>query len=327
MRDLKNKLITSGKGLTNIQSRRTKSFGYQVLGFGAGGGGAKFIVATGGSPACGTTSGDYKIHKFTGPGTFCVSTVAACAALNVVSYMVQAGGGAGSGGYPIGGGGAGGFREYKSSEDSYTASPLDGNPGGTAITVTATGYPITVGGGGAPSGTVAGAKGSDSVFSCITSTGGGSGSGATAGGDGGSGGGGGGQVGTQSGGTGNTPSVTPAQGKDGGDSHVPDASNTRGGGGGGATVAGASGATSGSGGAGATTSISGSPTAYGGGGGGGSENFTAGAGGSGGGGTGGQYPACNATDGTVNTGGGAGNGYSAQKNGGSGVVFIRYKFQ
>ena len=36
MRELKNRL-TDGKSSTNIQSRRTKSFGYQVLGFGAGG--------------------------------------------------------------------------------------------------------------------------------------------------------------------------------------------------------------------------------------------------------------------------------------------------
>ena len=35
MRELKNKL-TSGKNTKNIQQRRGKSFGYQVLGFGAG---------------------------------------------------------------------------------------------------------------------------------------------------------------------------------------------------------------------------------------------------------------------------------------------------
>ena len=38
MRDLKNKL-TSSKNTKNIQSRKGKSFGYQVLGFGAGGAG------------------------------------------------------------------------------------------------------------------------------------------------------------------------------------------------------------------------------------------------------------------------------------------------
>ena len=62
--------------------------------------------------------------------------------------MVVAGGGGGGSGYQFGGGGGGGFREYKSPVTPYTASPLDGNPGGTAITVTATGFPITVGGGG-----------------------------------------------------------------------------------------------------------------------------------------------------------------------------------
>ena len=36
MRDLKNKL-TSSKNTKNIQDRKGKSFGYQVLGFGAGG--------------------------------------------------------------------------------------------------------------------------------------------------------------------------------------------------------------------------------------------------------------------------------------------------
>ena len=45
-----------------------------------------------------------------------------------------------------GGGGAGGFRESKSASGSYTASPLAWS---AAITVTAQGYPITVGAGGA----------------------------------------------------------------------------------------------------------------------------------------------------------------------------------
>ena len=36
MRDLKTKL-TSGKNTKNIKSRKGKSFGYQVLGFGSGG--------------------------------------------------------------------------------------------------------------------------------------------------------------------------------------------------------------------------------------------------------------------------------------------------
>ena len=67
--------------------------------------------------------------------------------------MSRAGGGGGgsspntNSGAP---GGAGGFREVKGPVDSYTASPLDGvaTPA-NLITVSATPYPIGVGGGGA----------------------------------------------------------------------------------------------------------------------------------------------------------------------------------
>jgi hypothetical protein len=121
MRDLKNKL-TSSKNTKNTQSRRGKSFGYQVLGFGAGGAVSPFIKATGGTITC---SGDYRIHTFTGPGTFTVSNTSSTPANNTVSYMVVAGGGGvGCSGGGGGGGGAGGFREYKSSVDCYSASHL-----------------------------------------------------------------------------------------------------------------------------------------------------------------------------------------------------------
>jgi hypothetical protein len=63
-----------------------------------------------------------------------------------VDYLVVAGGG-GGGGIMGGGGGAGGFRESVPSPAAWTASPL-ANPGG-ALPVTAQGYPITVGAGGA----------------------------------------------------------------------------------------------------------------------------------------------------------------------------------
>ena len=64
-----------------------------------------FIEATGGTV---TTSGDFKIHTFTGDGNFVVSSVGDCkgnpaANKNNVSYMVVAGGG--GGGYYGGGGG------------------------------------------------------------------------------------------------------------------------------------------------------------------------------------------------------------------------------
>ena len=65
----------------------------------------EYIVATGGTPACGTICGDYKIHTFTSPGTFCVSAVAGCAPYNQVDYLVVAGGG-GGGDCRGGGGGA-----------------------------------------------------------------------------------------------------------------------------------------------------------------------------------------------------------------------------
>ena len=51
-------------------------------------------MATGGTV---TTSGNFKIHTFTSPGTFCVSTVGNSAGSNTVSYVVVAGGGGGGG--------------------------------------------------------------------------------------------------------------------------------------------------------------------------------------------------------------------------------------
>jgi len=284
--------------------------------------GRSFLAATGGTV---TTSGDCKIHTFTGPGTFCVSNISSISDENIVSYLVIAGGGANHNGNPVGGGGAGGYRELKNPLTPYTASPLNGycTPA-NRVSVTATAFPITVGGGGAPGPSLCAAKGSNSIFSTITSTGGGA-SGNPAGGSGGSGGGG--TQGGNPGGAGNTPPVTPAQGNDGG-AGVGGGSSQRGGGGGGAGGAGATGTASGDGGSGATSSINGTPTVRAGGGGGGSENYAAGGAGPGGGGAGGQYPSCTAaSNGTANTGGGAGGGYSARKNGGSGLVIIRYKFQ
>ena len=311
--------------------------------------GSSFITATGGSI---TTSGNDKIHTFTGPGTFCVATVGACAANNLVSYMVIAGGG-GSGSERGGGGGAGGYRETKSPVTPYTASPLDGYPTpGNRITVTATGFPITVGGGGGISGSYPpyshGVRGSNSIFSTITATGGGGGKGAlknvNACAPGGSGGGGAhstGCSGIKCGGTGNVPPVTPAQGTSGGGAGSPPGpSGGAAGGGGGAGGAGTQGSgepgSGGAGGVGTTSSINGTPTIRAGGGAGGAwgggvaPNNPGGgpAGGGVGGGPGGTGADCS-TAGTANTGGGAGGaGPGAQgHSGGSGIVIIRYKFQ
>ena len=310
--------------------------------------GASFITATGGTI---TTCGNCKIHTFTGPGTFCVSAIATCSANNQVSYIVVAGGGSG-GSAPstirgAGGGGAGGFREDKSPVTPYTASPLDGAGN---ISVTATAFPITVGAGGSGNGTVGcNTNGSNSVFSTITSAGGGKAGGESStsagadGDDGGSGGGGG--VGNASGaaGSGNTPSVTPAQGTNGGSGSPPafnysPANNAAGGGGGGATGQGTNGqaapstSIAGPGGAGVSTSISGSSTAYAGGGGGaaGVNACTKGSGGLGGGGNGDCGPGGGGAAGTANTGGGGGGAVASPVtgfNGGSGIVIIRYKYQ
>jgi len=281
-----------------------------------------FIVATGGAI---TTSGNCKIHSFTGPGTFTVSNLSTTPANNVVSYMVVAGGaGAGataSGSYAAGGGGAGGFREDKSPVTPYTASPLDGAP---AITVAEQDYPITVGGGGAAgptsSGTIQGTSGGNSIFSTITSAGGGGGGAganpATPGVPGGSGGGSGGFDNPPGGtaGTGNTPPVSPPQGQNGGSSGAGDPPGGGGGGAGGVGTNAAPGTGPKAGGAGVATEIRGSSVTYSAGG--SSGNYPSG-----------TTPGGNAGDNTGDGGDGAGGNGRQSANGGSGIVVIRYKFQ
>jgi len=245
-----------------------------------------FVSASGGSVS---SDGNFKVHTFTGPGTFTVNCISNVPANNTLSYLVVAGGG-GAGGDQGGGGGAGGFREFKSdTAGCYTASPRDGNPGGTSVTAAVQSYPITVGGGGAggPGGPNCaagrGTPGVNSVFSTVTSTGGGGGGTHPGGGndglDGGSGGSG---RNGGPGGTGNTPPVSPAQGTNGG---------TSGNSGGGALATGPGG--------GATTGITGSPATYS------SGSFPSGIG-----------------------HGGTGEGDNVAGNaGGAGIVVIRYKFQ
>ena len=304
-------------------------------------GSENFIIASGGTPCAGATCGDCRIHTFTGPGTFCVSQLATCAANNVVSYVVLAGG-AGGGNGGGGGGGAGGFRETKSPVTPYTASPRCGYPNApNIITATASPYPIAVGGGGAaascPGSAARGSSGCASTFDTITSAGGGgAGSGIVAVMPGLNGGSGGGARANHcvSGGTGNTPPTTPAQGTDGGTSTPPVGRAT---GGGGATVAGQpnTSPTGGAGGTGATTCITGSPVGYGGGGGGGSNGGPVSAGPGSPCGTGpAGAPNCAPVPGNApnNKGGGGGGGGGSAgpptaANGGSGVVIVRYKYQ
>jgi len=289
----------------------------------------KYIAATGGTV---TTSGNDKIHTFTGDGNFVVSQVGSSGIGNSVSYLVLAGGGGGGsdsgtgGGVGSAGGGAGGFREGKSPHTPYTSSPIVAPDG---LTISAQTYPITVGGGGASGGTQGnGSKGSNSVFSTITSAGGGQGLGnpntPTDDGPGGSGGGG---TFNEGGGSGNTPPVSPSQGNNGESGSF--SGQYPGGGGGGAAEAGGTDGDS-QGGDGVTSSIPGSSTALAGGGGGSRLSGTAGGGGDGGGGAGGPVPGGNGTAGTTNKGGGGGGSAGHGGNGaagGSGVVIIRYKYQ
>ena len=268
---------------------------FSLYGIASSGAGAK---ATGGTV---TSDANYYYHTFTSSGTFTPTQSI------TADYLVVAGGG-GAGGSNGGGGGAGGLR-------STVTATGGGGSLETPLSLTATGYTVTVGAGGAglaASGN--GAAGNNSVFSTITSTGGGYGAGGStnnAGGTGGSGGG-----GTYLSGTGGTPTTNQgfAGGTGGG------ASNVGGGGGGGAGVAGAAPTVAGVGGAGGNgvaTVVSGSSVTYAGGGG-GHGGSGGGAGGTGGGGAG-------AVSGTANTGGGGGgwNG-TVVGSGGSGIVIVRY---
>jgi len=331
--------VDSTKGWVNVQNAEDTETG------------AAFITATGGTE---TTSGDFKIHTFTGPGTFTVTCAGNAAGSNTVDYLVVAGGA--SGGAANGGGGGGGAGGLRYSASTY-CTPAPAPSAGTALSVTATAFPIQVGGGGAavaipgtPPAYERGNPGVDSTFSTITSAGGGGGGGGYCGSNGpgssgGSGGGGGkggpGQPDESVGGSGNTPSVSPPQGNDGGVGGAPSPnpagnSNTGGGGGGAGAVGGNAGPgrVGGDGGNGLVISINGSCTAYAGGGGGQSEGQPGpaqGSGGSGGGGSSGQTGS-NGNAGSANTGGGGG-GIDSIPNpvssgaGGSGIVIIRYKFQ
>jgi len=283
----------------------------------------QFITATGGTIT--TVCTNFKVHTFTGPGTFTVCSVGNAAGSNSVDYLVAAGGGGGgvgpSGANMGGGGGGGGYRESSGAASGcYSASPVGACV--SALPVTATGFPIVVGAGGTGIGPSAapGPAGSNSSFSTITSTGGGGGGSGGPGATGGSGGGAGGG-GSYSGGAGNTPPVSPAQGTNGGDGGGTGA----GGGGGGATgagVAGLPGPAGGPGGVGATSSISGSPVGRAGGGGGNGSSPD-----------GGGSPCGSGTSpggaAGANRAGGAGGSHHpyTTAGAGSGIVIIRYKFQ
>jgi hypothetical protein len=307
--------------------------------------GASFIVATGGTI---TTCGNFKIHSFTGPGTFCVSCGGNAGGSNSVDYLVVAGGGGGGRWYG-GGGGAGGYRFSDGTVSGcYSAGPAP--LGASALPVSAQPYTITVGAGGVGStiGPAARAtSGGVSTFSTITSAGGGGAGGNVSscyptfypGGPGGSGGGAKANANlTGTAGSGNTPPTSPPQGFPAGNSNASPENNAGGGGAGGASnpaPTDSPGNNGGFGGVGLTSSITGSPVGRGGGGAGngdaapyGNANPT---GGPFGGGVS-NSPTTAGSSGSVNTGGGGGAGplCGSETNagsGGSGIVIIRYKFQ
>ena len=340
---------TAGIAVTLVYVDSTKGWIVTDSGNQSDAAGPEYIAATGG---CITTCGNYKMHTFYSPATFCVSSLGnPGGGPNSVDYLVVAGGGGAQGSSPDGGGGggAGGYRESPGTATGcYTVSPLGAAPA-AAIAVTVQGYPIVVGGGGSCT-----SSGVDSSGLGITSAGGGAGAVCSSppippsnltGGSGGS-------QRNATGFAGNTPPTNPAQGTPGGDGLEPNYSpaNYFGGGGGGATVAGADAtpAGGGNGGAGAGTAInlttmpapSPTPSAqigtpgpspsvryFSGGGGGGiapvrpngpTQPTTGGTGGGGN----------NCQTGTINTGGGAGSKVcSVASTGGSGIVVIRYKYQ
>ena len=314
------------------------------------------MTATGGIIGDYEVSGTYyRAHVFSSSGTFNVTALGSLG--DTVEYLVVAGGGGAGGGGQSGGGGAGGLRTNLPGVVDASPSPLTIS---TPFSVTAgpTSYVVTVGGGGAgKSGQGPGANGVNSYFgppsspNGITATAGGAGGGLTpqTANAGGSGGGSGNGPGSQTGGSGNAGGSIDSkpEGNSGGSAPGYSA-QYYGGGGGGAGASGANGPGPGGapGGIGVQVAIAGPPTASpvgtpgpsgngwfaGGGGGSGNTGWQSpsgtSAGGAGGGGTGSATGA--GTAGTYSTGGGgAGGAYgspdSSGKNGGSGIVVVRYQ--
>jgi len=316
-----------------------------------------YMAATGGTTS---DDGDFRVHTFTGPGTFTVTAIGNSLGSDSISYTVIGGGGAGGTGPTGGGGGAGGYREGKGAPDNYCATPLAAP--GHSIPSVPVAFPITIGAGGsAGSGgpeafnSSNGNSGSPSTGLGFVGAGGGKGTGQPANsgstGPGAAGGSGGGNNPSfpNAAYAGNTPPVSPPQGNPGGNSHPGSPTPAEVGGGGGAiSTSQPTGVWTG--GCGAETNISGSSVGRAGGGGGGSSTagglpYPAGVAPQGGGlavdggGNGARSsspgtPSIPGVSGTANTGGGGGGGGRqgsvvnyAGGAGGSGVVIMRYKFQ
>ena len=173
------------------------SFGYRVLGFGAGGAGPSFgIQASGGAMS---EDGDYMVHLITaGAQDFIVTALGIDPTFgDKVEYLVCAGGG-GCGLGHGGGGGAGGYRTNGAYDHAVTVQT----------------YTVPIGSGGTQA--QIGTNGGTSTFDTIASAGGGGGGGGignagTAGGSGA-----GSCLFAVGGGAGNTPSTSPSHGNNGG---------------------------------------------------------------------------------------------------------------
>ncbi len=262
-----------------------------------------------------TYDNTYYYHTFAASGTFTPKQ-------SLTADILVVAGGGGGGFWTGGGGGAGGLLGFASQS------------------LTATGYTVTIGNGGAggTSGSFRGTNGGNSQFGSLTASVGGGGGGGYNGSylspnSGGSGGG-----ATSDGGAG--AAGTSGQGSAGGAGIA--APNYNGGGGGGAGgTGGAAGAAGGIGGAGSLTyssyglvtgtGFNSSGTVYYAGGGGGGANNSTGGTGTNGGGNGSSNGATAGRAGTVNSGsGGGGGGWDSTNsgsnggNGGSGVVIVRY---
>ena len=244
-----------------------------------------YLVATGGDV---TRDGDYLIHTFRGTDNFTVLSLSSTPAYNDLQYLIIGGGG--GGGADVGGGGSGG--ELKSS----------------ILTPAASTYPIVVGSGGSgsTSGGVPGALGGNSSFNSLISIGGGGG-GSLGGGLPTQGAYGGGAIGY----TVNNNGANGLVANKGGNNTIATAAAT-GGGGGGAGGNGANAISSSAGftagGVGLANSISGTSVTYS----------------AGGKGAGDAYAGMQ--DGASNTGNGgdAAGSPNSGKNGGSGIVIVRY---
>jgi len=279
-----------------------------------------YTIANGGTKI---PIGDYYVHTFTSNSSFNVTQVGTD---NTVEYLLVGNGG-GGGVTTAGGGGAGQYLSVA----SYAISVSN--------------YNVTIGAGGPTAGDYynPAPQAASTTFGSITAIGGGGGGSLFSGpgGNGASGGGAGGASGTHSGGTGTNGN----NGGSGGYNVLRRAS----GGGGGAASAGVNAilsqspnAVCGNGGAGYNNSITGNVVGYAGGGGGGNNaynyDYERGTG-SHGGGDGcwppgnGTPPTNHGTHGEPNTGGGGGGGGESTgstmwgKNGGSGILVVKYKYK